>query len=233
MVLQDDELRTIVTAVEQGRAIFENIRKFVVYLLSCNISEVLIVSLATLAGAPLPLLPLQILFLNLVTDVFPALALGAGDGSPHLMERPPRRRDETVLMRNHWLRIAMHGGVIAAITLASMAIAIRHIGLDGDAAVTVSFCTLAFAQLWHVLNMRDDMDNFLKNEITANPWIWAALALCSVLVMAAVHLPGVSDALHLEPLPAEAWMLVLGMSVVPLVTAPGVRWLADRFASPR
>ncbi len=230
MVLQDDELRTIVAAVEQGRAIFENIRKFVVYLLSCNISEVLIVSLATLAGAPLPLLPLQILFLNLVTDVFPALALGAGDGSPHLMERPPRRRDETVLMRNHWLRIALHGSVLAAVVLASMATGMRLLGLDGDAAVTVSFCTLAFAQLWHVLNMRDDMASFFRNEITSNPWVWSALALCSLLVMAAVHFPGVSHALHLVPLPVEAWLLVFGMSVVPLLTAPLVRRLADRFA---
>ncbi len=80
MVLQDDEFATIVEAIAHGRAIFENVRKFVVYLLSCNISEVLIVTLATVAGAPLPLLPLQILFLNLVTDVFPALALGVGSG---------------------------------------------------------------------------------------------------------------------------------------------------------
>ena len=92
MVLQDDDFGTIVVAIEHGRAIFENIRKFVVYLLSCNTSEILIVSLATVAGMPLPLLPLQILFLNLVTDVFPALALGVGPGQASLMKKKPPPR---------------------------------------------------------------------------------------------------------------------------------------------
>ena len=95
MVLQDDEFGTIVDAVSQGRAIFQNIRKFVLYLMSCNISEILIVSLATIAGGPLPLLPLQILFLNLVTDVFPALALGVGQGSDDLMSSKPKAAGRT------------------------------------------------------------------------------------------------------------------------------------------
>ena len=114
-----------------------------------------------------------------------------------------------------------------------MAIAIQVLGLEGDAAVTVSFCTLAFAQLWHVFNMRDDMASALRNEITTNPWVWAALLLCAVLVMSAVHVPGVSDALRLESIPAQAWALVAGMSVVPLFTGPLVRWLAERVSDRR
>ncbi|MEQ9563523.1 MAG: cation-transporting P-type ATPase, partial [Woeseiaceae bacterium] len=117
IILQDDEFATIVEAVSLGRAIYANIRKFVVYLLSCNIGEILIVSIATLAGAPLPLLPLQILFLNLVTDVFPALALGVGGGSKQLMDVGPRPADEPVLTRMHWIRILAYGAVMAATVL--------------------------------------------------------------------------------------------------------------------
>ena len=109
MVLKDDAFRTIVVAVEQGRIIFDNIRKFVLYLLSCNVSELLVVALATAASAPLPILPLQILFLNLVTDVFPALALGVGPGDPAVMERAPRSARESILTRAHWIEIAIHG----------------------------------------------------------------------------------------------------------------------------
>ncbi|MGD9497985.1 MAG: cation-translocating P-type ATPase, partial [Armatimonadota bacterium] len=111
MVLSDDRLETIVAAVEQGRVIFGNIRKFVLYLLSCNVSEVLVVSLAAMASMPLPILPLQILFLNLVTDVFPALALGTGEGERGIMDRPPRPHDEPILTRRHWIDLAVFGAL--------------------------------------------------------------------------------------------------------------------------
>lgn len=220
MVLQDDEFGTIVEAVAQGRAIYENIRKFVVYLLSCNISEVLIVTLATIAGAPLPLLPLQILFLNLVTDVFPALALGVGEGSPSLMEHKPRPAEEPLLTRSHWLRIGLHGTIISATVLSAMAIAIFYLHFDAERAVTISFCTLAFAQLWHVFNMRDNIRQVITNEITRNIWIWLAIAICFVLILAAIYTPILSDLLRLTDPSTEGWFLILSMSLVPLVFAP-------------
>ncbi|MEE4161991.1 MAG: cation-transporting P-type ATPase [Woeseiaceae bacterium] len=225
MVLRDDEFGTIVEAVAQGRAIYENIRKFVVYLLSCNISEVLVVALATLAGAPLPLLPLQILFLNLVTDVFPALALGVGEGAPRLMQERPRPFDEAILTRRHWTRIALHGVVLALTVLGAMALAVFQLGFDADRAVTVSFCTLALAQLWHVFNMREDMRAVFSNEITRNIWVWAAVFVCVVLVLLAVYVPVIADLLDLvDPGPA-GWAVILAMSLLPLVTAPLVRAL--------
>jgi len=112
MVLGDDSFGTIVAAIRQGRVIFENIRKFVVYLLSCNVSELLVISIASVlfADLPLPLTALQILFLNLVTDVFPALALGFGEGSPNILEHPPRDRSESILTRRHWGIIGAWGG---------------------------------------------------------------------------------------------------------------------------
>ncbi len=220
MVLQDDEFSTIVEAVAHGRAIFANIRKFVIYLLSCNASEVLVVSLATISGAPLPLLPLQILFLNLVTDVFPALALGVGEGSRLSMEQKPRPVKEGILARDHWMRIAVFGAVMAATVLAAMATSIYLLDFDQQRAVTVAFCTLAFAQMWHVFNMRDELGRFFDNEITRNRWIWAALAICLILVLAAVYSPSLSTVLKLSNPGTVGWMLIVPASLVPLLAAP-------------
>jgi Ca2+-transporting ATPase len=220
MILQDDRFETIVEAVAQGRAIYMNIRKFVIYLMSCNISEIMIVGLATIANAPLPLLPLQILFLNLVTDVFPALALGVSEGAPDLMRRKPRPAKEPLLTPHHWRVIGLYGAVMSACVLAAMVVAIQVLRFDAERAVTVSFLTLAFAQLWHVFNMRDEARRPLRNEVTRNPWVWAAIALCVVLILGAVYLPGVSDVLSLTNPGAAGWLVVLVMSALPLVLAP-------------
>jgi Ca2+-transporting ATPase len=219
MVLQDDDFSTIVVAVEHGRAIFENIRKFVVYLLSCNTSEILVVSLATVAGAPLPLLPLQILFLNLVTDVFPALALGVGPGRPGLMRDGPRSSREGILSRRYWLEIGLYGVIMAFVTLGAMFVAVTALGFDVTHAVTIAFSTLALAQMWHVFNMRGDIGRVFDNEITRNPWIWAALALCLALVLAAIYVPVLSDVLRLADPGLVGWALILAASLVPLLLA--------------
>lgn len=228
MVLQDDEFDTIVAAVAHGRAIFANIRKFVVYLMSCNTSEVLVVSLATIAGAPLPLLPLQILFLNLVTDVFPALALGVGRGSRSLMRNAPRPANERILRRADWISIGLHGAIMSAAVLAAMAISHYYFHFDQQKAVTVAFCTLAFAQMWHVFNMRDEIKRVIVNEITGNGWVWAALGLCVILVLAAVYWPVLSDVLRLSNPGARGWCLILLASTVPLLAAPFVSVVRER-----
>lgn len=215
MVLLDDEFSTIVDAVAQGRVIYDNIRKFVVYLLSCNASEIMIVSLATLAGAPLPLLPLQILFLNLVTDVFPALALGVGKGSGRLMKQSPRPVHEPLITRKHWIEIFAHGVVISLASLGAMAIALIVLDLDLPTAVTVSFCTLALAQLWHVFNMRTVPQQLLCNEISRNPWIWAALLLCLTSTIAAVYVPAIAGVLSLQAPGGNGWLLIFAMSLLP------------------
>jgi len=223
MVLQDDNFGTIVVAIGHGRAIFENIRKFVVYLLSCNTSEVLVVSLATVAGAPLPLLPLQILFLNLVTDVFPALALGVGPGRKSLMNMKPRPASERILMRRHWVEIGLYGVVMALVVFAAMAISFVYLGFDRQQAVTVSFCTMALAQLWHVFNMRGDLRRVIDNEITRNVWIWLALILCLLLVIAAVYLPVLSDVMELSDPGVAGWLVIAAGSLAPLAAAPVVK----------
>ncbi|MGC9320568.1 MAG: cation-translocating P-type ATPase, partial [Armatimonadota bacterium] len=215
MVLKDDRFSTIVAAIQQGRTIFNNIRKFVLYLLSCNVAEIIVVGLASLVDAPLPILPLQILFLNLVTDVFPALALGVGKGDPHIMERPPRDPEERVLMRQHWMGIVGYSSVISAGVLGALAIAMVRMGMSEARGVTISFLTLAFAQLWHVFNMRDHDTGVIHNDVVENPWVWGALALCTGLLLLAVYVPGIANLLQVERPGADGWMLIIGMSLIP------------------
>jgi Ca2+-transporting ATPase len=217
MVLKDDAFSTIVAAVQQGRVIFNNIRKFVIYLLSGNASEIIAVGAASLANAPLPLLPLQILFLNLVLDVFPALALGVGEGDPRIMNRKPRPADEPVIGWNHWGFIGAFGVLIAASVLAAFAIAIHWLKLDTGEAVTVSFLTLAFARLWHVFNMRDMRSGFINNEITRNVYVWGALFLCTVILLSVVYIPGPAEIIKVVPLDLKRWALILPMSLIPWV----------------
>jgi len=215
MILKDDSFSTIVAAVEGGRAIFNNIQKFVLYLLSCNVSEILVVSLASLVNAPLPIRPLQILYLNLVTDVFPALALGVGEGDPILMKQPPRDPQEPMLLRHHWWAIGGYSVLITAAVLGAFAMALIWLDMNTQRAVTISFLTLASSQLWHVFNMRSTKSGFLRNEVTRNPFIWGALGLCILLLLAAVYLPGLQDLLAtVDPHP-KGWLLILGMSLLP------------------
>ena len=140
MVLKDDAFATIVAAIEQGRILFTNIRKFIVYLMSCNVSEILIVALASLVDAPMPLLPLQILFLNLVTDVFPGAGPRCGRGAdPSYMKRPPRGPEEPVLTSRHYLAIGGYGLLITFAVLAAFAVAFLWLEMSAEQAVTVSF----------------------------------------------------------------------------------------------
>jgi Ca2+-transporting ATPase len=217
MVLLDDELGTIVTAVAQGRAIFANIRKFVVYLMSCNVSEILAVGLGALAQGPLPILPLQILFLNLVTDVFPALALGVGEGSPAVMRDPPRDPREPVLTRRHWQSIFGLGGIIALSVLAALGLSVVWLGKPAPEATTVSFLTLALGQLWHVFSMRNPASGWIRNEITRNPWIWGALGLCLVLLLIAVYWPPLAEVLSVANPGMSGWTMAFALSLVPLI----------------
>ncbi len=230
MVLQDDRFSTIVAAVEHGRAIFANIRRFVVYLLSCNISEILVVGLATVAGAPLPLLPLQILFLNLVTDVFPALALGVGPGGAKLMHQRPRASGEPILTREHWARIMLFGLLMSASVLGAMTAAVWLLGYAPGAAVTVSFCTLALGQVWHVVNMREHSAPWWRNEIVGNPWMWWAVALCILLILSAVLAPGLSRLMRLAAPGPAGWLLIGLFSLLPVLLGPAARRAAAALA---
>jgi len=216
IVLKDDAFPTIVMAIEQGRTIFENIRRFIVYLLSGNLGQILAVGLCAVVGAPLPLLPLQILYINLVLDVFPALALGVGESPEGIMDRKPRDPKEAVLTRGHWIATALWGGLIAASVMTVFFVALAR-DMGQDAAVTIGFLSFALARLWHVFNMRDAGTGLFANEVTRNRWVWYAIGMCLVLIAAAAWLPGLSTVLDVVSLDTFGWMLVLSGSLVPLL----------------
>lgn len=217
MVLKDDAFPTIVSAIRYGRGVFENIRRFSIYLFSGNSAEIIAVAAASVVKLPLPLLPLQILFLNFVLDVFPALALGFGETRKGVMKEPPRPIGESFLAGRHWMAIAVFGVIIAAPALGALTIGLYVLGLPQDQAVTVSFLAIALSRLWHVLNMRSDDTTLWSNEIVSNRLVWAAVALCAVLIVGVVYVPGLSDVLGLTPPPMAGWLVALGASVVPLI----------------
>ncbi len=217
VLLQDDRFATINAAIEQGRVIFENVRKFVLYMISGNVGEILVVLLASAVGAPLPLLPLQILYINAINDVFPALALGLGPGSGAVMNRPPRDPTEPIMGRTQWYALGAYGALIAASVLGVFALALTRFDLSVELAVTISFLSVAFARLWHVFNMRDDDDPILSNQVTRNSFVWGALALCVGLLLVAVYVPPIATALELVHPGPLGWTLILGSSLVPLV----------------
>lgn len=216
MVLLDDSFATIVVAMAQGRVILGNIRNFLVYLLSCNLAEILVIGMAGGLGLPLPILPLQILYLNLVTDVFPAFALGFGEEDGDVMARPPRPPGVPILEARHWWRVAGYGVVLASCTLAAFRVALARAGGDPDAAVAVAFATLSLAQTLHVFNMRDPGTRWTSNEITRNPFVWAAVVVCAGLTGLAMATPGLSSVLRLSLPDAVGCVVVLGFSAAPV-----------------
>jgi len=233
MILLDDAFGTIVAAMRQGRVIFGNIRRFVVYLMSCNVSELLLVGVAVSMGLPAPLLPLQILFLNLVTDVFPAFALGLWSGDDKLRPEPPRHPEEGILRRRHWILVGVLGGLMTAVTLIAFVSALLMMNLSAGQSVTVAFVTLALAQLWNVFHVRDKGSHVLRNEITRNPYVWAAVALCLLLVAASLWFAPLSALLGLPHPGIAGLVLAVVLSGVHLVLGQGLLMLVPDHAGPK
>jgi len=170
-----------------------------------------------LLALPLPILPLQILYLNLVTDVFPAFALALGEGDRDILKRPPRDPKQSLLSRPQWTGIALQSVGLATATFAALIAARVWLGLDNDAVITVTFLTLAFAQLWHVFDMRHPSSRLLSNDIVRNPWIWAALAACTALLVVPAYTPALAGILGLTPPTAAMWAVVMACSLAPMI----------------
>jgi Ca2+-transporting ATPase len=148
------------------------------------------------------------------------------------MQHPPRPAGEPILRRGHWISIAAFGGLMTAAVLGALAAALR-LGMSEPQAVTVSFLTLAAAQLWHVFDMRRARSSALRNDVTRNPWVWGALALCSGLIAAATQLPGLAGLLDLQPIGSRGWLLVLAFSISPVLSAQLAHTLAGAWRSPK
>lgn len=217
MVVTDDNFASIAAAVEEGRAIFDNIRKSVHFLLACGISEILLMLFATLLGLPLPLLPVQILWVNLVTSGLPALALAVDPKDPDLMRRPPRRPDARILERAQVLLMFGQGLFIALIAMLSFSYCLYAMDLDLERARTLTFMTLIGAHLVHAFNCRNQRLSLFAIGFWSNkPLLWAVGA--SALLQAGLLLtPWTREIFKLAPFDLEHWVLALGAGGLMLV----------------
>ncbi len=215
MVLTDDNFSSIVAAIEEGRGIYDNIRKFIRYLLSCNAGEVLTMLIAVLAGLPLPLVPIQILWMNLVTDGLPAMALGVDPIDRDIMARPPRHPMESVFSHGMAWRIASSGMVIGAGTLLSFWIGSRH--GDIDLARTMAFNTIVFTQLFYVFTCRSEFHTILEVGLFTNPFLVGAVLISTALQLGVDYLPFLQPIFHVVPLKGTHWAFILAISAAPTI----------------
>jgi P-type Ca2+ transporter type 2C len=230
LILADDNFATIIVAVKEGRAIFANIRKFLRFLLSSNIGEVLTMFLGVVfAGAlglkssgavvAVPLLATQILWINLLTDTAPALAMGVDPPPDDLMRRKPRKPSDRVIDVSMWIGIAWVGLVMAVVTLAALDLRLPGGLLGGSGTIvqarTMAFTTLVFAQLFNTFNARSDRVSAFHHLFT-NPSLWSAIALSVMLQIAVVQIGFLNDAFDTTPLHAGDWILCIGLGSIVL-----------------
>ena len=215
VVLADDNFSTILTAVEGGRTIYSNITKFIHLMLSKNLGVVLMIFAAIVVGLPLPLLPLQILWINLVTDVFPALALALEPAASGVMQRRPHSSNESLLGRPFLVLILGQGAMLAAIILAAYVWAVKEYG-EGAQARTVALMALVGVQLGHMLNCRSRTRSAFSN-LFRSPFIWAALLVVAGLQLLAVYLAPLARLLQTVPLTATDWMIVTAAIIATVI----------------
>lgn len=225
MILLDDNFATIVRAVKEGRRIFDNIRKFIKYILTCNTAEIWTISLAPLFGLPIPLLPIHILWINLVTDGLPALALAGEKAEPDVMNKPPRPEKESLFADGVGIHIIWVGILMAAITLGTQAWTI-HTGHDNWQ--TMVFTVLAFSQLGHVLGIKSNVASLYKQGLFSNKLLIGAIMLTIALQIAIIYFPFLNDIFKTQPLSPEDLGICLALSLVVFHAVELEKWTKKR-----
>ena len=228
MILTDDNFATVVAAVEQGRGIYANIRKAIHYLLSCNIGEILTIFLATLLPvSQAPLSPVQLLWLNLVTDSLPALALGMEPVEKTAMTQPPRGKEEPLFSRAFSRRLAWQGALVGGITLLAYGLGFH---LTGTFAVanTMAFATLTFSQLFHAFDVRSEDTPLFRLGVLSNKAMNKAFLAGAALQAAVLLAPPLRGAFSVVPLALEQWGMVLALALTPLVVCEAAKLLRPK-----
>jgi Ca2+-transporting ATPase len=239
MVLADDNFATIVAAVRQGRIIFSNLKKFIYFLLSCNISEVLVVFIAMVAGFPLPLVPAQILWINLVTDGLPALALGMDPPEVDVMEHPPRLLGENILAVPRQLWLAWQGLLITVGALASFLLAHYVLGYSWaegsaglDACRTVLFTTMVLSQVLHAYNMRSQTRSLFSSPPWENRYLLGSFLISVGLQMVVLYAPFMQKAFNTHAPSGSAWLVIILCAFIPVLVIDRIKWLTSRPGHP-
>jgi len=233
MVLADDNFATIVSAVSLGRTIFSNLKKFIYFLLSCNISEVLVMFIAMLAGFPIPLLPVQILWVNLVTDGLPALALGVEPAEKDIMERPPRPKGENILSLEKqawllWQGLIITAGALASFVFCRLLLGYSWKGEGLDASRTVLFTTMVLTQVFHSFDMRSESRSILQSPPWENIWLLGSFFISIALQLMVLYVPIFQRAFHTVAPGPSAWALILACSVLPILIIDSIKSYSAR-----
>lgn len=223
MILTDDNFSTIVSAVEEGRGIYANIRKAVHFLLSCNIAEILILFFATLVGWAQPLLPIHILWINLITDSLPALALGVEKGDPDIMNNKPRSPKESIFARGLGGRIVFQGIVLAAISL--IVFRMDLLNYNVEVARTMCFAVLGFSQLAHAINVRSESKSIFGPTLFTNRYLWGALGISLILQLTVLFVPALQSIFDVVALNGTQWAIVIIGSLAPVIVVEFTKFL--------
>jgi Ca2+-transporting ATPase len=232
MIITDDNFATIVAAVEEGRVIFDNIRKFIRYLFSCNLSEILVVFIASLVGLPPPLFPLQILWLNLLTDVFPAMALVMEKAEPDVMRRPPRDPKEPLFSKNLRKLVVTEGLILTLATLAVYVWALMTYG-PGPQSTTLAFVALAATQVAQALNCRSEEHSVIELGLFSNRYGLAATAMVMFSLLLAVYASPLQLVLKTTGLAGVDWFVIIVASISPVAFVEGFKYLKTHASSHR
>lgn len=231
MVLSDDNFATIVHAVEQGRVVFDNLRKVILFLLSCNMSEVLVVFVTAMFSPTAALLPLQLLWINLVTDGLPALALGVDPGDPGVMDRAPRKNEESILSGSRQLQIAWQGAVMTGTCLGLYYLVAPLLpGMTPNTDRTMLFTALVLTQLLHAFSFRSSTRTVFHKDSLANKWLVLGLLGSMALQCAVIYLPAAEGIFKTAPLDAVQWACVIGSALVATAIIDASKLLSARRA---
>lgn len=222
MILVDDNFATIVDAVEEGRRIYDNIRKFIRYILTGNSAEIWCLFLAPLLGLPIPLLPVHILWVNLVTDGLPALALSTEVPEKNIMQRPPRRTDESIFAQGLGIHVLWVGIFIGLLTVAMQWYSIHH---DGNHWQTMVFTTLCFCQLYHVMAIRSETRSLFSMGLWSNRPLVLAVGVTVLLQLMVIYVPYFNKLFHTEPLSWQELLIVTGVSGIVFVAVEIEKWV--------
>jgi Ca2+-transporting ATPase len=231
MVLTDDNFASIVSAVEEGRGIFDNIRKVLQYLLSCNAGEILLMFVASVLGYPAPLLPIQLLWINLVTDGLPALALSLEPPEPDVMRRRPRRPDESILSPELGLTILWQGLLVGAAALTAFLVGWHMEGGDVQHARAMAFCVLSYDELLRALAARSQRIPLLKLGLRTNPQLLLAIAVSGTLQVCVVMVPFLRGVFGVPLNTPRAWLVVFALAVVPLLLIESTKTIRAEWRS--
>ena len=216
MVLLDDNFATIVAAIREGRIIYDNIRKFLRYLLACNLGEIVAMAVAAIYGMPVPLIPIQILWINLVTDGLPALALSVDPPDGNIMSRAPRDSNESIFSRGLGTRILVSGSLIGGSTITAYMLILYLTNGDIGIARTVAFTTLIIAELIYAFESRSEYEHVWQSGLFTNRYLVLAVLSSFALLLLAIYNPFLSPILKTQALGFEHWMIVLGFSLLEL-----------------